>query len=121
MNFRNTLQKSLIFDNLSHRFDHPTASEIYDDLKEQGVGIATIYRNLNLLVDEGKVIKIIDDKHISHFDIVMNKHCHFVCKNCGEIIDISPKMIFRDDMKMKVDYNNIVLSGICEKCLKKGK
>lgn len=78
MNSRKTLQKMKIFENLSKRYDHPTSKDIYDDLKGEGIGLATIYRNLNNLLDEGKIVKIIDNNHVNHYDAIKNKHCHFV-------------------------------------------
>lgn len=119
MNVRKTLQKQKIFDNLSKRYDHPTSKDIYDDLKDEGIGLATIYRNLNSLLEEGKVVKIIDNDQISHFDAVKDEHCHFVCRSCGMIEDIPVDKLFKKDIDMEVDYNNVVLNGICKKCLEK--
>lgn len=121
MTIRKTLQKQKIIENLSSRYDHPTTKQIYDDLKGEGIGQATIYRNLNNLLEEGKIVKIIDNNHISHFDAIRNKHCHFVCRSCGEITDIEVEKLFKDDLDFEVDFNNVTLNGICQKCLKKGK
>ncbi len=118
MNSRKTLQKMKIFENLSKRYDHPTSKDIYDDLKGEGIGLATIYRNLNNLLDEGKIVKIIDNNHVNHYDAIKNKHCHFVCRSCGLIKDIEVDKLFKDDLDMEVDYNNVVLNGICNNCLK---
>lgn len=121
MSVRNTSQKEKIFNNLFKRSDHPTTKQIYDDLKNEGIGQATIYRNLKKLIDEGKVIEIIDSNHVSHFDALKSKHCHFVCRSCKEITDVSVDELFKENLDFIVDYNNVTLNGICQKCLKKGK
>lgn len=121
MSIRNTYQKEMIINNLRSRCDHPTIKQIYDDLKDEGIGQATIYRNLKKMVENGEAVEIIDNNHISHFDALKNKHCHFLCSKCGEITDIAINELFRDDLEYVIDFSNVTLNGICQKCLKKGK
>ena len=61
INTRNTRQKQIVASNIKKRFDHPTANEIYEDLIKHNskIGLTTIYRILNDLVEEGKINKII--------------------------------------------------------------
>ena len=49
---RYSKQRELIFNNLKHRYDHPTAEMIYQDLKVDypHLSLGTVYRNLNQLV-----------------------------------------------------------------------
>ena len=53
-------QRELILDSLRKRKDHPTAERLYLDLKNEmpELGIATVYRNLSDLCEEGKIIRI---------------------------------------------------------------
>ena len=48
-------QRELILDSLRKRKDHPTAERLYLDLKKEmpELGIATVYRNLSDLCEEG--------------------------------------------------------------------
>ena len=54
MNIRNTKQKHIILDILNDNRIHPTIYEIYELAKQKypSIGQATIYRNVNKLVDE---------------------------------------------------------------------
>ena len=53
-------QRELILDSLKNRTDHPTAETLYRDLKDKmpEIGIATVYRNLSTLCEEGKINKL---------------------------------------------------------------
>lgn len=127
MNTRNTKQKEIILDILDHNRIHPTIQEIYELAKKKypSIGQATIYRNVNRLVEEGKILKLpnnIDDSY--HYDINTNSHDHLLCKNCGKIIDIFDNdysEIFKNIEKnnsIKIDRATILLEGICQNCNK---
>ena len=54
-NRRSTRQKKLIFDAVMNSDNHPSATDIYTALADSGIGIATIYRQLSNLVDDGSI------------------------------------------------------------------
>ena len=60
MNERNTKQREIILQTITCSNDHPTMNEIMEKVKEkdEGIGQATIYRNVNKLVASGKVRKL---------------------------------------------------------------
>lgn len=127
MTKRNTKQKDIILDILHQHRVHPTIQEIYMYAKEifPNIGQATVYRNINKLVEEGTVIKLPNTNNESyHYDINATPHSHLLCKKCGKIIDI-----FDNDYKevaRKIEKNNmlkiesitIILEGICSECIK---
>lgn len=53
---RNTKQRKLVLDAVRQSYNHPTADEIYDAVREQDDKISrgTVYRNLNLLADAAR-------------------------------------------------------------------
>lgn len=65
-------------------------------------------------------VKIPNAKSV--YELIKTEHAHLVCKNCGFIEDI---MLDSSDIveqvsklaPFKVDSTNIVLSGICKKCI----
>lgn len=127
MNERNTKQKEIILDILEHNRIHPTIYEIYELAKQKypSIGQATIYRNVNKLVDENKIIKLPSSSNDGyHYDINTASHDHLLCKRCGKIIDIFDNdynEIFKDiEQKNKVTISKatILLEGICSKCNK---
>lgn len=127
MNKRNTKQKEIILDILEHNRIHPTIYEIYELAKQKypSIGQATIYRNVNRLVDENIIVKLPSDSNDGyHYDINTTSHDHLLCKKCGKIIDIFDNdytEIFKDiEQKNKVAISRatILLEGICANCNK---
>ncbi len=57
---RNTRQRKLVLDAVRQSYNHPTADEIYNVVREQDDKISrgTVYRNLNLLADAGEILSI---------------------------------------------------------------
>ena len=124
---RNTKQKEIIFEILNFKRTHPTIQEIYSHAKEKypNIGQATIYRHVNKLVEEGKLLKItnnIDKNH--HYDININPHHHLICEKCGKIYDYFDndyrKIITNLENKNSIKINKIIISleGICQNCNK---
>ncbi|MGN0706829.1 MAG: Fur family transcriptional regulator [Faecalibacterium sp.] len=73
--------------NTSHQ--HLTAEQIYQTLKESfpTVALATVYNNLNRLLEEGLIRKVITEKMPDRYDR-QKKHDHLVCPCCGRLTDI---------------------------------
>ena len=57
---RYSKQRELVLQKVEQLCDHPTAEEIYDEaIKEcPGLSLGTVYRNLNSLVDAGRVRRV---------------------------------------------------------------
>jgi len=121
-NKRNTKQKKLILSYLKNVDTHPTAEQVYFQVKKNlpNVSLGTIYRNLNNMSDDGVLLKLsIDDEY--HFDYKTCNHSHFHCKKCKSIIDL--EFDYKDRTKdlenigLKVDCSTLIYSGVCNKCL----
>ncbi|MBE0417221.1 MAG: transcriptional repressor [Coriobacteriia bacterium] len=69
---------------------HPSAEEITGSLRGEGmeVGVATVYQNLNRLVDAGLVRRLSGSDGRSRFDADISAHDHAVCESCGRITDL---------------------------------
>ena len=78
-------QRELIKSVLSKRTNHPTAEDIYQEVHdiEPTISLATVYRNLNLLADNGEIRKIKFQGTSDRFDPITSEHFHFVCNNCA--------------------------------------
>ena len=57
---RYSRQRELIFEALKHTTEHPTAEMVYQWLKPENpnLSLGTVYRNLNLLADEGRITRM---------------------------------------------------------------
>lgn len=86
---RNTIQKSRIHDFLEKACSHPTAEDTYREVRKEipTISLATVYRNLNIMVEEGTVSCYEVNKE-AHFDGNTRPHDHLLCRRCGEIIDL---------------------------------
>ncbi|KER11152.1 MAG: hypothetical protein HY22_00045 [[Candidatus Thermochlorobacteriaceae] bacterium GBChlB] len=69
---------------------HPTADWIYEHAREiiPNISLGTVYRNLNLLVDERKINRLVMDDGVVRYDGNLREHHHFICTKTGKIIDI---------------------------------
>jgi Fur family peroxide stress response transcriptional regulator len=69
---------------------HPTADWVYEQVRKTlpHVSLGTVYRNLNLLADEGLIQRVILDDGIVRFDGNTHDHHHFICTKTGKIYDI---------------------------------
>ena len=86
---RNTRQRKLVLDAVRQSYNHPTADEIYNAVREQDDKISrgTVYRNLNLLADAGEILSI-KTPGGSRFDRAIEPHAHLICTSCSRVIDV---------------------------------
>lgn len=119
---RNTNQRKIVYDTL-HHLGHASSEQLisYIQSNYSNISLATIYRNLGILMDEQMVKKVKLDG-IDIYETVKSKHFHFVCKHCGEITDITPHEIKVDFTSIKsinsdtVDEVDVTFYGMCSKC-----
>ncbi|MEG1288549.1 MAG: transcriptional repressor [Bacilli bacterium] len=119
---KNTKQRDVILDIVNNSCNHLTAYQIYEESKKElpNISLGTVYRNLNLLVIQNKIVKIVIDGKSDRFD-KLGSHIHFICTNCENIYDIygfSSKKIKNIDGHLVMNCE-IILKGICKKCQEK--
>ncbi|CAD7288226.1 hypothetical protein LMG7974_00903 [Campylobacter majalis] len=73
------------------RHTHPTIDELYEEIKKENpsVSLATVYKNLNTLKDEGLVVEVNIVNKKPRYDIYEYPHIHVVCECCGHVQDLS--------------------------------
>lgn len=132
---RNTIQRKLVLDAVLEMHDHPTAEDIYQRIVQthKSISRGTVYRNLNLLVEDGLISKVSLYDGADRFDYKLGKHNHIKCSQCENIFDAPSandatlNEIIRLNREMAEDSNfeilgyEIVFSGICPNCRKKMK
>ena len=118
-----TNQKLKIMEHLKNTKTHPTAELVYRVVSKDlpAISLATVYRNLNLLAEQGKILKLeINGEY--HYDGFCDSHQHLVCTNCDKIIDIGQKEISNYAMRKikSSDFElrsvRIIFYGICKNC-----
>ena len=70
---------------------HPTALEIYGMTRavDPTISMGTVYRNLNLLAEQGKILRIKVPGGADRYDGTIEPHNHAVCTKCGMVMDYS--------------------------------
>ncbi|MGG7047461.1 MULTISPECIES: Fur family transcriptional regulator [unclassified Campylobacter] len=69
---------------------HPTIDELYEEIKAENpsISLATVYKNLNTLKDEGLVVEVNVLNQKPRYDIYEHPHIHVVCQSCGHVEDV---------------------------------
>jgi Fur family ferric uptake transcriptional regulator len=84
---RRTEQRQAILDALRASDRAVTAQELHGEL--EGVGLATVYRNLQRLADDGTADTLRRDNGEQAFLICGNgHHHHLTCRVCGRVEEI---------------------------------
>lgn len=83
-------QREEIKSYLASRKDHPTADNVYMAIRRQipNISLGTVYRNLTMLVESGEITRLRVGDGADHFDYDTSPHYHFVCTECGSVIDL---------------------------------
>lgn len=120
-------QREEIMQLVKQSYHHPTAEEIYQELKKQQstASRGTVYRNLNYLVEKGEIIKISNMAGSDRYDYIRQPHSHAICTKCGIVYDF--EYPFQEDelakfLKHSYQFNlsfcGILVNGICQNCNK---
>ncbi len=90
MALKHSKQRDMIKDFLMSRKDHPTADIVYMNVRQQqpNISLGTVYRNLTLLADIGEIQRLRLGDGVDHFDADISEHYHFICNDCGSVIDL---------------------------------
>lgn len=112
----NTEQKILILDVLRNNHKELTVKDIFNVL-EQKVSLTTIYRLINELVNENKIIKINNDKNATFIFIEEDdvKYYHMRCDLCGDTVHIEKEDIVINN-NFNIDLIKTILVGKCSDC-----
>ncbi|MDR2789946.1 MAG: transcriptional repressor [Campylobacteraceae bacterium] len=124
-----TTQREVILKTLYSNNGHFTPDALYLIIKEKypelNVGIATVYRTLNVLEESDIATSLSFGSQGKKFELG-NKphHDHIICKNCGTIVEFEDKSI--EKLQEKIAKNNnfkltghlMQLYGICNNCQK---
>lgn len=129
---KNTIQKDAVLNVLIKASSHLTVEEIYQQIKDVKIGLATVYRSLKLFEDLG-IVKEIPMDGVRYYELKLfgkkPLHIHFKCLNCNVIIDIDDtetnlnyiriNQKVENTMGLDIKDANITLLGICKECSKK--
>jgi Fur family peroxide stress response transcriptional regulator len=121
---RLTPYRGAVLDVLRRSRNHPTAAEIFRQVRRRrpGVAYATIYNALDWLTRRGMVTELKFGDAASRYDPITERHDHFVCTSCGALvdsrIDLPEKVWVRAARRarFRVDHYRVELHGLCPRC-----
>lgn len=120
-------QRESIKDFLMTQTTHPTADVVYENMKQiyPNISLGTVYRNLSLLADLGEIQKLSSLGGADRYDGRTSPHCHFICKECGSIMDLDIDAVntlvseAEGQFSGKITGCSARFFGLCEECMKK--
>lgn len=116
---------------LEHEQDHLSAEDVYLLVKEKSpeIGLATVYRTLELLTELKIVDKINFGDGVSRYDLrkegAQHFHHHLVCMECGSVDEIQEDLLEEVEKIVELDWNfkikdhRLTFHGICHRCQEK--
>jgi Fur family transcriptional regulator, peroxide stress response regulator len=121
---RRSKQRERIYEFIRSRVDHPTAQHVYKALKKEmpSISLGNVYRNINILVEEGRVTRREFGDGIEHYDAIPGLHYHFICDTCNTVTDFPMKTQdvitkkAREMSKHSISGHTIQFFGTCERC-----
>ncbi|MBI3326290.1 MAG: transcriptional repressor [Nitrospinae bacterium] len=124
---RATRQLAAVYQALQGDPTHPSADEIYRRVRKKlpRISLGTVYRNLQRLVEEGKISTFLLGERIARFDPVVSDHDHFICQTCGRVDDLFLERDRQVDLTplvragFAVNTFNLRVYGLCQACARK--
>ncbi|MBV9960406.1 MAG: transcriptional repressor [Acidobacteria bacterium] len=119
-----TTQRAAVYDYLSGVDHHPTAEDVFLAVKANlpRISLATVYKNLEALVQCGAVSKLAYGDAAARYDIRTDHHYHTRCLGCGKIWDLDATQESEQLRQIKPqkgfevrDYR-LELLGYCKEC-----
>ncbi len=116
---------------LEHEEDHLSAEDVYLLVKSDSpeIGLATVYRTLELLSELKIVDKINFGDGVSRYDVrdegANHFHHHLICTECGSVIEFRPYLltdaerIVQEEIGFEIHDHRLTFYGVCKDCRKK--
>ena len=122
-------QRETIKEYLKSTTEHPTADMVYENVRKvfPKISLGTVYRNLNLLVEQGEAIKLDCGDASERFDGNTHNHYHFMCKECSCVSDLKIDSLSHIDTLAASGFDGRIQGhvtyfyGICGDCIKSPK
>jgi len=121
--YRFSPQRQAVLEAVTELNTHVVAQQIHQKVNESHpeISLSTVYRNLNQLVEMGK-LSTLKDKGLILYEANLSDHDHFFCSECHTWYDVDVLTdgviaSFARGKSFRIDTINLELSGTCEKCL----
>lgn len=123
---RLTPQRAMVLEIVHHSQGHLTVDEVHAQVRAASpyVDLATTYRTLALLKQNGLVSELRLEKQPIRFEAVRRgeEHHHAVCSQCGAVLQVehadlaSLEAILREKYGFRLEPVHVTLPGLCHDC-----
>jgi Fur family transcriptional regulator, peroxide stress response regulator len=106
--------------------NHPTTLEVYEIVRRSRprIGLATVYRILHQLAEQGLIKELGRDTECSRYDARIHRHDHAVCTVCGALLDIPIDITLSQDILQSaakaagvvLGFHEVRIYGQCTAC-----
>lgn len=131
--YKLTVQRQVIIDVFLENMDtHLSPEEVYEFVKEKypEIGLATVYRALQLFEKLGVLYKLNFDDGCSRYELTTgteggHHHHHLICVDCGKVIEVKLDLLdnleneIERDEKFEIIDHNLQFFGYCKDCKSK--
>ena len=102
---------------------HINIDKLYLEVKNKfsSVSLATIYKNINAMIDNLLLeeVKLPNEKSV--YEIIKHKHSHLLCNKCSNVLDIDIELdtivsSISSKYNFTIEQSDLVVSGICKNC-----
>ncbi|WDV44121.1 Fur family transcriptional regulator [Clostridiaceae bacterium M8S5] len=130
--YKLTNQRKVIYNVfLDNEHAHLSPEEIYDKVRDKHpeIGIATVYRTLQLLEDLDVLYKVNFDDGCSRYELNQGKdkghhHHHLICLECGKVTEVELDLLenleeeIEKSGEFKIVDHILKFYGYCKSCKK---
>jgi len=124
---RMTHQREIILSELGKCTTHPTADELYERVKVllPRISLATVYRNLEILSQEGLIRKLAISGRQKRFDCDLEHHNHIYCVQCHRVDNLKKDPVQNISLSSTqsrgyaISGCRVEFFGLCPQCKKK--
>ncbi len=121
---RLTPQRRAILEAIQASDQHPTAAQIYAEVKKSHphVAFGTVYKALDLLSRTGQILQLEFGDGASRFDRRTDRHDHAICTACGRLVDLDvtlPANLAREASRASgfhISQHTTQFFGLCPEC-----
>ena len=121
---RHSHQRERIYEYLCRSKEHPSAEMVYNDLRPEipNLSLGTVYRNLKLLEELGKVRRVTTWQGSERYDAICGDHVHFLCSCCGRLRDVEHisadaiRAVCSLEEGCRITKLDLTITGICPDC-----
>lgn len=127
--YKLTPQRRAILDVvIENQGEHLSTEEIYDIVRHgcPDIGLATVYRTLQLLSDMSVLSKLNLDDGLTRYELNVDEdshhHHHLICTVCGKVSEVVDDLLDPLEAQVEIQYgfkvqdHKLKFFGICKDC-----